>query len=192
MLSRDETQWLDLVKFKPYAFGLESGFEDLKDIHNEWIKSFLFEEDQTLQAHRGSYITTCLSIAMALIVVLLPKLNTIFLRKTVDDVKEVITQTAKLLKAPIYQELSKTVYGAPIILTKETAFEIDTNLKSTSRGTSQLLGIGSRASITGKHGDTIITDDVINLTDRISKASKTLGADSLIPTRLGIGMMLSR
>ena len=173
MLSRDETKWLDLVRLKPYAFGLESGFEDLKDIHNEWIRSFLFEEDdQTLQAHRGSYKTTCLSIAMALMIVIYPMLNILFFRKTDDDVKEVVTQTAKLLKSWIFQQLSMALYGVPVILLKETAFEIDTNLKSTSRGASQLLGIGSRASITGKHGDIIITDDVINLSDRISKADR--------------------
>ena len=48
-----EKQWLDLVKIKPYAFGVESGFTDLENIHNEWIKTFLFsKEDVTLQAHR--------------------------------------------------------------------------------------------------------------------------------------------
>ena len=48
-----KTDWLDLVKEQPVAFGIEAGFTDLVDIHNEWIKSFLFtEEDMTLQAHR--------------------------------------------------------------------------------------------------------------------------------------------
>ena len=37
-------RYLELVKNNPVKFGIESGFEDLTDIHNEWIKSFLFEE----------------------------------------------------------------------------------------------------------------------------------------------------
>ena len=45
--------YLDLVKQKPVAFGIEAGFTDLSDIHDEWIKSFLFaNNDRTLQAHR--------------------------------------------------------------------------------------------------------------------------------------------
>ena len=49
----EEIQWLDLVKEQPVAFGIEAGFTDLTDIHNEWIKSFLYTKgDMTLQAHR--------------------------------------------------------------------------------------------------------------------------------------------
>ena len=164
---------MDLIRKKPYAFGIESGFEDLTDIHNEWIKSFLFsKEDMTLQASRGTYKTTCLSIAMALMVVIYPKYNIIFLRKADDDVKEIIVQTAKLLQSDMYQTLAQDLYGSSLKLTKESAFEIDTNLKATSRGTAQLVGIGSGGSLTGKHGDIIITDDIININDRVSKAAR--------------------
>ena len=173
MIAIKERQWLELLKKKPYAFGIESGFEDLTDIHNEWIKSFLFsKEDMTLQASRGTYKTTCLSIAMALMVVIYPKYNIIFLRKADDDVKEIIVQTAKLLQSDIYQDLTYDLYGTTLELTKESAFEIDTNLKATSRGTAQLIGIGSGGSLTGKHGDIVITDDIININDRVSKAAR--------------------
>lgn len=173
MIANREKQWLDLVKKKPYAFGIESGFTDLQEIHNEWIKRFLFErEDMTLQASRGTYKTTCLSIAMALMIVIYPKQNIIFLRKADDDVKEIVVQTGKLLRSDIFQELSIGLYGVPIELTKESAYEIETNLKATSKGTAQLLGMGTGASMTGKHGDIIITDDIININDRISKAHR--------------------
>ena len=173
MIASKERQWLELLKKKPYAFGIESGFSDLTDIHNEWIKSFLFsKEDMTLQASRGTYKTTCLSIAMALMVVIYPKYNIIFLRKADDDVKEIIVQTAKLLQSDIYQDLTRDLYDTTLELTKESAFEIDTNLKATSRGTAQLIGIGSGGSLTGKHGDIIITDDIININDRVSKAAR--------------------
>ena len=39
-------------------------------------------------------------------------------------------------------------------------------------GSYQLLGIGLRASITGKHAYYVITDDICNLTDRISRAER--------------------
>lgn len=166
-------QWLDLLKYKPYAFGIESGFEDLSEIHNSWIKSFLYaEDDQTLQAHRGSYKTTCLAIAVALMLIIYPAQNIIMVRKADDDVKEIVLQVAKLLRSDIFQELAVALYSQPLLLTKQSAFEIDTNLKATSKGASQLLGIGSKASITGKHADIVITDDIININDRISRADR--------------------
>ena len=139
--------WLSVLKNSPIAFGLETGFDDLRPIHNDWIKKFLYNtEDMTLQAHRGSYKTTCLAIAMGLMIVIFPDKNIIFLRKADDDVKEIVVQVGKLLKTDFFQALSVSLYGVPIILTKESAFEIDTNLKQSARGTSQLLGIGSKAS----------------------------------------------
>lgn len=168
-----DKQWLDLVKHKPYAFGIESGFDDLSEIHNSWIKSFLFEDDdQTLQAHRGSYKTTCLAIAVSLMLVIYPTQNIIMVRKADDDVKEIILQVAKLLTADIFQALSLALYSQPLKLTKQSAFEIDTSLKATTKGAPQLLGIGSKASITGKHADIVITDDIININDRISRADR--------------------
>ena len=46
-------KYINLIKTNPVKLGIESGFTDLVDIHNEWIKDFLFNEnDQTLLAHR--------------------------------------------------------------------------------------------------------------------------------------------
>ena len=172
-LDNESKKWLDLVKKRPIAFGIEGGFSDLADIHNKWIRLFLFsKKDITLQAHRGSYKTTCLSIAIALMIVVKPWLNIIFIRKSDDDVKEIVMQIAKLLKTEWFQALSMVLWGKPCILEKETVFEIDTNLKQGPRGTSQLLGLGIKSSLTGKHGDIIITDDIVNIDDRISKAHR--------------------
>jgi len=46
-------KYIELIKNNPVQFGIASGFEDLTNIHNEWIKDFIFkEDDQTLLAHR--------------------------------------------------------------------------------------------------------------------------------------------
>jgi hypothetical protein len=165
--------YLDTVKHKPYAFGIESGFTDLKNIHNEWIKQFLFsDDDMTLQAHRGSYKTTCLSVAIALMIIIYPDLNILFMRKADDDVKEIVLQVGKMLDTDIFQGLATAIYGKSLIKLKESAFEIDTNIKQSTRGTSQFIGMGSRGSMTGKHADIVITDDIINMDDRISKAHR--------------------
>lgn len=173
MLTDIAKKYLDVAKNNPIAFGLENGFNDLVELHNEWLKLFLYsEEDVTLQAHRGSYKTTDLSIAIALIIITMPNTSIIFIRKSDDDVKEIILQVSKLLKTDIFQDLSKALYEKPCILVKDSSFEIDTNLRNSTKGGSQLLGTGSKSSLTGKHADLIITDDIVNVDDRISKAHR--------------------
>ena len=97
-------QAIDILRHKPYKLGHLVGFTRLKKIHNDWIIDMAFgKKDHTLQAHRGSYKTTCVSIALALIIVLLPNRKTLFMRKTDTDVKEIISQVAKILESPHMQ-----------------------------------------------------------------------------------------
>lgn len=164
------------VKFlitKPASFGRLVGFTKLTDLHNAWILDMLKGEgDRTLQAHRSSYKTTCVSIALALIIILLPNKRTLFLRKTDADIKEIIKQVQKILKDPHTQYFVQCIYGVNLKLTVESATEINTNLTTDIRGTSQLVGMGCGSSITGKHFDRIFTDDIVNVNDRVSKAER--------------------
>lgn len=166
-------KYLTLVKEHPIYFGLKAGFEDLTDLHNEWLKSFLFDDkDQTLLAHRGSFKTTTLAIAFALIIVCWPNKSIFFLRKTDTDVMEIIVQTGKILESEEFKTLVQVLYGVELVLTKSTTSEINTNLKTTSRGSSQLIGMGIGASLTGKHADIVATDDIVNTRDRVSLAER--------------------
>ena len=164
------------VKFlitKPASFGRLVGFTKLTDLHNAWILDMLKGEgDRTLQAHRASYKTTCVSIALALIIILLPNKRTLFLRKTDAEIKEIIKQVQKILKDPHTQYFVQCIYGVNLKLTVESATEINTNLTTDIRGTSQLVGMGCGSSITGKHFDRIFTDDIVNINDRVSKAER--------------------
>ncbi len=167
--------YLDLIYEEPYKIGQWVGFKDLTELHNVWLREMMFSEvDETLLAHRGSYKTTCLTIAIALMMVIRPNKNIIFLRKTDTDVKEVINQVSKILKTPLIQYIVKKIYGVDLVLIEDSTFNLTTNLMSSTRGTSQLLGLGIKSSITGKHADLVITDDIVNLKDRISKAERDL------------------
>lgn len=175
MLNQEATKYIDLILDEPYKIGHWVGFNDLTSLHNKWIQMMMFsKEDETLLAHRGSYKTTCLSIAIALLMLLKPNMTIIFLRKTDTDVKEVINQVTKILKSPTVIYLCQKLYGVDIKLTEESSFNITTNLFTTTKGASQLLGLGIKSSITGKHADLVITDDIVNLKDRISKAERDL------------------
>ena len=69
--SREEV--INLIKTKPYKIGHALGFTDLNEINNKWLIEMLTsKEDETLQAHRNSYKTTCLSLAIPLLMVVKP------------------------------------------------------------------------------------------------------------------------
>lgn len=166
-------QAVSFLRERPVAFARMLGFTKLGDLHNRWIVGMVRGRgDKTLQASRGTYKTTCVSVALALIIILLPKKRTLFMRKTDGDVKEVIKQVNKILKDPHTQYFVSVIYGVNLRLTVESATELSTNLVYDVKGTSQLVGIGSGSSITGKHFDFIFTDDIVNLQDRISRAER--------------------
>lgn len=95
--------------------------KDLTTLHNEWLRSFLYaDEDQTLLAHRGSYKTTDLSLFLAIHTVIAPNENVMFFRKTDDDVSEVITQSQKILQSGALQKIVYDLYDTDLQLIKAT------------------------------------------------------------------------
>ena len=180
MISFNEA--IELVKNRPYKIGHMLGFGDLTELHNEWIKEFVYgEDDYTLRAHRGSYKTSCIEVALALIILLYPNDSTLFIRKTYDDVEEVIKTVSQFLVSDIFQLLSFALYNSNlnsntehIIIDKTTDTQtiLNTNLKSTLRGTPQLVGLGTSTAPTGKHFERIFTDDIINIKDRAYESER--------------------
>lgn len=164
---------LDLLWNEPYKIGHWVGFEDLTTLHNEWLRSFLYADgDQTLLAHRGSYKTTDLSLFLAIHIVIQPNENVMFFRKTDDDVTEVVTQAKKILQSGVMQRIVSDLYGTDLQLLKSNNSEIHTNLCTSTKGVSQVVGLGIGTSITGKHADIVVTDDIVNLKDRISRTER--------------------
>jgi len=169
----DRKQAINFLLERPVEFAHMLGLTKLTDMHGPWIQEMVRGRgDFSLMAHRESYKTTCVSVSLALIVLLLPSKRTLFMRKTDGDVKEVIKQVQKILKDPHTIYFAQCIYGVTLSLTAESATEVNTNLVSDIKGVNQLVGIGSGSSLTGKHFDYIFTDDIINLQDRISKAER--------------------
>ena len=169
----DKEKLLDVIKNNPVRIGQAVGFDLLTDLHNTWIKEFLYgKEDFTLLAHRGSYKTVAVSVALALLIVLRPNISIMFMRKTDSDIAEVIKRVGNILQSYMFKILVKTLYNTEIKLKTFTQSTIDTNLNTNPRGTVQLLGIGVNGSLTGKHFEIIFTDDINNIKDRISQAER--------------------
>lgn len=162
------------IKKMPYIIAQDVGFKDVRLYpHNEWMREILTgKTDYTLLAHRGSYKSSVLSVCIALIMVIMPDINIIFLRKADNDVAEMIRMVKKALESEALQSIAKILYRRRIEFKESTASALTTNLYMSASGASQLLGIGLKSSITGKHADLVITDDICNVLDRTSKAER--------------------
>lgn len=165
---------LELLLTHPAQVARMCGLDRLADeLHGAWMQEMLLgTEDMTLLAHRGSFKTTCLSFAMAAMMLAYPRRNIIFMRKTDEDVTEVIRQIKKLLGTDAMRHLSRLIYGAPVDVVKTDMFTVQTTCYTSMRGAPQLIGLGTGSSLTGKHADIVITDDIVNLQDRISSAER--------------------
>ena len=165
---------IDVIKNHPYVIAQDVGFKDVRRYpHNEWMHEIMTgKTDYTLLAHRGSYKSSVLSVCIALFMIVKPDSNIIFLRKADNDVSEMIRMVKKALESETLQRIAKVLYKKPIEFKESTASAITTNLYMSASGASQLLGIGLKSSITGKHADLVITDDICNVLDRTSKAER--------------------
>ena len=94
------------------------------------------------------------------------------MRKTDDDVKEIVEQVKKILTHPVTQAFALAIWGVQVKLVVSNANEISTNLTNDPRGSAQLIAMGCGSSLTGKHFDFIFTDDIININDRVSRAER--------------------
>lgn len=165
---------IDLMRYNPARIGHLLGFVDLTELHNDWMKKFISSKtDLTIQAHRGSYKTTCLEIAISILMILLPNKDIGLFRKTDDAVREVVNTCRKLLETETMQYLAQIIYGQGFEVTGNQN-ELSTSLRTSNKGAKQLTAIGIRGgNITGKHFDIVITDDIVTVKDRISPAERT-------------------
>ena len=107
-----------LLMEKPAKAARLCGLTRLTDtLHGRWIREMVFGQgDMTLLAHRGSYKTTCLSFAMAVMLVVYPRKNLLFLRKTDSDVLEVLRQPLEEKRVTVSRAKYSVEYPANFTL----------------------------------------------------------------------------
>ena len=164
---------LQLLFDHPEQLGHDVGFTDLTPLHGRWIKKMVFsEKDYTLLAHRGSYKSSCLAVAISILLIWYPERNIIFLRKTDSDVAEMLGMVSKILRSAAFRALVWEIRGEELSVAGESMNHLSTSLWNSPMGAPQLLGLGIKSSITGKHAFYVITDDICNKDDRESRAER--------------------
>ena len=157
----------------PEEIGQRVGFRDLGEMHGEWIREMVFGEgDYTLQAHRGSYKSSCLAVAISLILVCIASRISFSCGRRTAMCSEMLGMVTKILNSEIVKDIAKAIYKTELSITAESMNHLSTNLWNSPMGAPQLLGLGIRASITGKHAWYVITDDICNKDDRESRAER--------------------
>jgi hypothetical protein len=158
---------------EPHKIANIVGFTKLTELHGEWIRGWLLnKKDETLQAHRDGYKSVALAVMLALRPLIYPDQTAILMRKTEMDVKITLGRVADMLSHELFRYFASKIYDKPLRLLKNNASEVHTNLMESARGEPQLSGLGINNSLTGKHAELIVTDDICSKKDRYSAAER--------------------
>lgn len=160
---------------EPHKFGHLLGYTKLTPSHDAWIMFFLRANNlEALQAHRGSYKTTCGIVAMTLLFLIKPNIRVLIVRKNVTLASDVLKVLQRIMIGnPVVRLYIKSRFDFDTAVTnnwgsERTQFAFKT--KVTPEPSLTAAGIG--ASITGSHFDYIWLDDIVTIDDRYSAAAR--------------------
>ena len=163
--------WLE----NPHEFGHLLGYTKLTPVHSEWIKIFLRNKDfDVLQAHRGSFKTTCGIVAMVLLFFCFPNMRLLIMRKKTELASAVLKTIQKhfedneIIKLYMYSRWGITSAKTKVWSSEKTTFAF----KKSITPDPSITAIGVGTSATGSHFDYIWPDDISTLEDRYSTAER--------------------
>ena len=164
---------IDGLLEQPHKLGHLLGFTDLQPFHSEWIKAYWLGSD-ALQAHRNSFKTTsCIEVGYLWYSLLYPESTVLLIREEMTNAMNTVVAISQLLQGPEMLYLYRELYGIKdFVLKKDNkdSIVLPTKRVVTIEGSLDSSGVGS--SLTGRHYDKIICDDIITVKDRISKATR--------------------
>ena len=106
---------LDQLIDEPYLYANLLGFDLITPFHNDWISKLAWKDDDyTLQAHRDSYKTTCLIVAVTMVMVLRPSETILLLRRKVVLPSSLYEQS-RYLTHPIARDGKADLWARGII-----------------------------------------------------------------------------
>lgn len=162
------------IKDEPYKLGHYLGYKDLNETHNKWIKNcWLNTSDYVLQAHRNSYKTSSVLIIGTIWYLLFnPEKTVLIVRKEYDGAASIVKAIMRHYESAEMVELYKQLGYSDFHIkdARKDSITLPYKHEVTKEGNIDSMGIGG--SITGRHYDRIICDDICTLKDRVSKAER--------------------
>lgn len=162
---------------KPHVLGNALGYADLGQIHSDWIR-FIWgtNENRTLQAHRGSYKTTAVTVVGTIYYLLFnPNARILICRKEAGGSAAILDEISKHLKGRMIRALVKQFYNRDLYLLVDKASPLPAitwSLRNEIKKEPSIMGVGIKSPITSYHFDRILTDDIVTLKDRVSAAER--------------------
>ena len=165
----------DLILRPATTLGRLCGFDKLAALHDRWIREAWDSDKPTaMLAFRGSYKTSAVIIVGIIRrLILFPDRRILLIRKTQKGDASPTLQTIARLMANEYARLFfRDIHGFDFSVTEntQTRFRLSTLPDHFKEASINAFGIGD--SITGTHGDDIVTDDILNISDRVSAAAR--------------------
>ena len=174
------------IKEQPHLLGILCGYKDLLPIHSDWIHSIHDSsagKDVSLMASRASYKSTAIVIIGVMYRLLRNKNETICVtRKSYGAAVDVTRTIMNLMESPLIHELFRFAWGADKNGDIPSKFDWKFNIRkegvlNLSVRTSQspeasITAIGLDTSLTGKHYDFAILDDVVTIQDRLYQSER--------------------
>ena len=165
---------LQLIREQPHILGWIAGYNLLTPLHSEWIK-YIWTSGRSvaLNAHRGSYKSTSISVVGSVWYLLFnPEARIFIVRKTYADAVDSVNTIGKIMEQPEVRELFLFAHGEypDFRMRREGAVEFSFKKHKTPEPSVKAFGIAS--PFTGRHADFILCDDISALKDRLSKAER--------------------
>jgi hypothetical protein len=165
---------LKIIAREPHRLGRIIGKNKLTPLHSEWIH-FCWNSNgpRALQAFRGGYKTTAITLVGAIVWMLFhPNDRIAIIRKTFTAAANVIRAIAGAMEREEIQAVFKLAHGAYPRPEISREGNLKYSFKDTDTPEGNLTALGLDSGITGLHFDKIICDDIIILKDRISRAER--------------------
>jgi len=160
---------------QPHLLGHLLGYDRLKTIHSDWIKYVWgTTDDVNLQAHRGSYKTTAITIVgMIWYHLFNPEDRILLSRKNYKGACNTIVEMIGHYRRPVMREIYRRLWGIEnfkLPTARKERIVLPTKQRSSKEGSVDASGIDT--SVTGLHYERQIDDDVVAREDKESKAAR--------------------
>lgn len=165
---------LELIREHPHLLGHIIGKDRLAELHSLWIR-YCWESNEhcALQAHRGAFKTTAITMVGAIWWMLFhPDDRIAIVRKTFSDAAKVVAAIAQSMDLPEVRALFEFAHGMAPVATRRRDGQLTYNFKRTVTPEGSITAHGIDGSLTGTHYDKVLCDDFVTLKDRISRAER--------------------
>jgi hypothetical protein len=166
----------DIIR-RPHILGHYLGYTKLSAVHSTMIR-YVWKKnmDRVILAFRGAYKTTAIVVVGTIWYLLFnPDARILICREEAGGAAATLGEIQRQYETAAMAALYDDLFGISDFRLRDASGEritLPTKTKITKEGSIEGIGVGG--SSTGRHYDVILTDDIVTLKDRVSRAKRDL------------------